>query len=84
MDRKLVCDKCSGPCSNGYRCSSYCKEFAEEIKKMHDDFHHTAPGYCAYHRAIDFETLEEMNKGKTTICLITDYRKQQQTYNWIF
>ncbi|KAH7531136.1 hypothetical protein JRO89_XSUnG0014300 [Xanthoceras sorbifolium] len=57
-------DKCSGPCSNGYRCSSYCKEFAEEIKKMHDDFHHTAPGYCAYHRAIDFETLEEMNKGK--------------------
>lgn len=58
-------DTCSGPCSTGHGCSSNSKTLTEKIKKMHDDCHYLAPGYCDYHRARRCEALELIKqKGK--------------------
>lgn len=53
-------NKRSGPRAIRYRCSTNGKSLAKEVKKMHDDFHYIAFGYCNNRSPLHFETMEKI------------------------
>lgn len=53
-------NKRSGPRAIRYRCSTNGKSLAKEVKKMHDDFHYIASGYCNNRSPLHFETMEKI------------------------
>lgn len=58
----LIGDKCGRSCQYGHGCPEHGQELAEEVEEMHDDLHHTLTGHCPHHRALNFETVEEITK----------------------